>query len=130
MERKNYLIDTNITLYYFGMLLSKESENFLDEVLSSPYSISVINRIELLGNKGIGSKEQNALDAFINNAAVINIDEDIILETIQIRKKYAIKLPDALIAATCLVHHLHLITNNTRDFEKINGLNLIDVKLT
>jgi predicted nucleic acid-binding protein len=100
MGRKNYLIDTNIAIYYFGLLIEKESENFLEKILTTNYFISVINRIELLGNKKIEQKEQDALDAFINNAVVINLDEEIILKTIAIRKKYAVKLPDAIIAAT------------------------------
>lgn len=37
MGRKNYLVDTNITIYYFGLLLSKESEAFLDDLLKSKY---------------------------------------------------------------------------------------------
>ena len=45
MERKNYLIDTNVAIYYFGMALSKESEKFIDKVISNKYAISVINRV-------------------------------------------------------------------------------------
>lgn len=129
MGRKNYLVDTNITIYYFGLLLSKESETFLDDILKNNYFISVVNRIELLGNKDIGQKEQNALDSFINNAVVINLDEEIVLETIKMRKKYSLKLPDAIIAATCVVNNCQLITNNTKDFARIDGLNTLQVNL-
>ncbi|NLO02584.1 MAG: type II toxin-antitoxin system VapC family toxin [Bacteroidales bacterium] len=130
MGRKSYLVDTNITIYYFGLLLSKKSETFLDDILKNKYYISVVNRIELLGNKGISQKEQNALDSFINNAIVFNLDEEIILETINIRKKYAIKLPDAIIAATCLLNNCQLITNNTKDFAKIEGLSTLKATLS
>jgi len=65
MERKNYLIDSNITIYYFGLLLAKQSESFLDDILKRKYFISVVNRIELLGKKGIEQNEQDALDSFI-----------------------------------------------------------------
>jgi|AntRauTorckE6833_2_1112554.scaffolds.fasta_scaffold42361_1 predicted nucleic acid-binding protein len=104
MGRKNYLVDTNIAIYYFALLLEQESESSLEDILRNKYFISVINRIELLGNKNIEPKEQDALDSFINNAVVINLDEEIILKTIEIRKKYATKLPDAIIAATCLLN--------------------------
>jgi hypothetical protein len=130
MGRKNYLIDTNITIYYFGLLLSKKSEIFIDDIVKKNYYISVVNRIELLGNKGIEPKEQMALNSFINNAVVINMEEEIILKTIEIRKKHSIKLPDAIIAATCLAYNFHLITNNTKDFMKIDGLKTIQVKLS
>ena len=129
MERKNYLIDTNIAICYFGLLLEKKSEIFLEDILNNKYYVSVINRIELLGNKNIQFKEQAALDAFINNAVVFSLDEEIIVETIKIRINHTIKLPDAVIAATCLVNNCQLITNNTKDFDKIAGLNTIQIEL-
>jgi len=40
MGRKNYLIDTNIAIYYFGLLLEKESETSLEKILTKQYFIS------------------------------------------------------------------------------------------
>jgi len=127
MERKNYLIDTNVAIYYFGLALSTESEKFMDQILSERYSISVINRIELLGFKSLNVNESEALSSFISNSDIFDLEENIILETIQIQKKHNIKLPDAIIAATCLVNNFSLITNNIKDFEKITGLHLVKV---
>jgi predicted nucleic acid-binding protein len=129
MGRTNYLVDTNIAIYYYGMLLAKKSEVILEEIINNQYYISVINRIELLGNKGILKQEQAALDSFINNAIIHNLNEEIILETIKIRKNYSVKLPDAIIAATCLVNNCVLVTNNTKDFEKIERLHTIRMNL-
>ncbi len=127
MERKNYLIDTNVAIYYFGLAMSNESEKFMDQILGKKYYISVINRIELLGFKRLNGNESDALSSFISNSIIIDLEEDIILETIQIRKKYNIKLPDAIIAATCLVNNYSLITNNIKDFDEITGLHLVKV---
>ena len=129
MGRKNYLIDTNVAIYYFGMALTKESEKFMDEVLTQKYSISVINRIELLGFNGMSENESEALSSFIENSDVIDLEEGIILATIQIRKKFNVKLPDSIIAATCLVNKFSLITSNVKDFDKIPGLHLIKADL-
>jgi predicted nucleic acid-binding protein len=57
---------------------------------------------------------------------VLNINEDIIEKTIEIRKTYKTKLPDAIIAATALVYGMTLITRNTKDFDKIDRLELIN----
>jgi predicted nucleic acid-binding protein len=46
--------------------------------------------------------------------------------TIEIRKAYRIKLPDAIIAATALVNDYTLVSRNLGDFEKIEGLTVID----
>lgn len=127
MERKKYLIDTNVSIYYFGLALSKESEKLMDQILGERYFISVINRIELLGFKQLNGNESDALYSFVSKSSIIDLEEDIILETIQIRKSFNIKLPDAIIAATCLINNCSLITNNVRDFDKINGLDLIKV---
>ena len=101
MERTNYLIDTNVAIYYFGLALSNESEKFMDQIFCKTYAISVINRIELLGFGRLNATESDALNSFISNANIFDLEEEIIIETIQIRKKHNIKLPDAIIAATC-----------------------------
>jgi predicted nucleic acid-binding protein len=130
MGHKNYLIDTNVAIYYFGMALSKNSEAFIDKILINTYYVSVINRIELLGFKGLNQEEINALELFIKNSVVIDLDEEIVLETIRIRKEYSIKVPDAIIAATCLINNCELISNNIRDFKQIHGLNISPVQST
>jgi len=127
MGRTNYLIDTNVAIYYFGMALSKDSEKFIDQIIGEKYSISVINRIELLGFKALKEKETVALNSFIKNSNIFDLEEEIILETIRIRKTHNTKLPDAIIAATCLINNCSLITNNTKDFDKITGLHLVKV---
>ena len=45
-------------------------------------------------------------------------------QTIELRKKYSIKLPDAIIASTSLVYGIPLITAD-RGFSKIVELDLI-----
>ena len=49
------------------------------------------------------------------------------METIEVRKKYAVKLPDAIIAATCIENNCQIIKNNTKDFDKITGLSTIQI---
>jgi hypothetical protein len=127
MGRENYLIDTNIAIYYFGEVLSKESELFIEAIFNEKYYISVINRIELLGFKDLNGPESKALTSFVDNSVIFDLDEDIILETIRIRREYSIKLPDAIIAATCLINDCQLITNNIKDFGKIDGLQIINI---
>lgn len=57
---------------------------------------------------------------------VIPLHDAIVQKTIEFRKTYKIKLPDAVIAATTLVHGLTLITRNISDFEKIQELEVVD----
>jgi len=47
-------------------------------------------------------------------------------KTVDLRKEYSIKLPDAIIAATAFTNDLTLISRNVKDFDKIAGLRLIN----
>lgn len=48
------------------------------------------------------------------------IDTNILIDTcIALRKTHHIKLPDAIIAATALVHDLTLISRNISDFKRV-----------
>ena len=62
---------------------------------------------------------------------IYQLNQSIKLKTIEIRKKYRLKLPDAIIAASALANNHILITNNVSDFDKIFKLKVIDpFKLT
>ncbi len=119
------LIDTNIAIAYIGNRLSARSMNRIDKILDGTYHISVINKIELLGYPNLKNNEEEIFKLFINNSILYPIDDTIVDQTIEIRKKYKIKLPDAFIAATCLVHGLAILTINAKDFENIEGLIVI-----
>jgi len=54
------------------------------------------------------------------------LEEPVILKTIEIRKAYKTKLPDAIVAATALVNEFTIITRNMKDFDKIEGLEVIN----
>ena len=66
------------------------------------------------------------LTNFIDDSLVIELEQAVKNKTADIRKQYKIKLPDAIIAATALVNNLTLLTRNTKDFENINGLKIIN----
>ena len=57
---------------------------------------------------------------------VYPINDETIDKTIDLRKKYKIKLPDAVIAATAIINDFTLITHNIKDFRKITELQIID----
>jgi predicted nucleic acid-binding protein len=122
MERKGFLIDTNVAIEYIGEVLNEDVLNELDHIINSGYFISVINKIELLGFHNLSELEDEKFYEFVKNAQIFDLDEMIVEKTIEICRNFRIKLPDAIIAATALVHQLTLLTRNTKDFEKISGL--------
>ncbi|MBQ3643186.1 MAG: type II toxin-antitoxin system VapC family toxin [Candidatus Riflebacteria bacterium] len=117
MNGINYILDTNAIIY----LLSGNS--VMKQYLSSSFALSVISKLELLSFTEIDEKEENVIKSFISECTILNINSNIEDITIKLRKKYKIKLPDAIIAATSIDYNVPLITAD-RGFSKIQELKL------
>ena len=119
---KRYLIDSNTLIEYTGKLLPLPAHTAITTMINEEFNISFINKIEVLSHSLADSK----LQAFIALAAIYDINNDIIEQTIDLRKKHKIKIPDAIVAATALVYNLTLVTRNINDFKNIPGLDLLN----
>ncbi len=127
MGNERYLIDTNVAIEYVGGLLPEKAMKMLDGIIDDKFYFSVINKIELLGFSGISKNEEEIFQKFINAANVLGLYEDVVNQTIFLRKKHKIKIPDAIIAATALVNNLVLLTRNTKDFKSIDNLKVVNM---
>jgi len=119
---QEYLLDTNVIIDFSALKLPEKAYGQLSTIIDSFPQISIINKIELLSISDVPEQ----ILAFVDEAYVIKLDDDIVSKTIEIRRKYRIKLPDAIIAATAVIMKLHLITHNVSDFKGIKGLKVID----
>ena len=125
-EGKEFLIDTNIFIEYAGALLPDNALDLMDAILYDKFYISVINKIELLGFSDLTQQEYKNFESLLKKAAIVGLDGKIVDKTIDLRRKYKIKLPDAIIAATALTHNLVLLTRNIKDFHSIDQLDLLN----
>lgn len=121
---KDYLIDTNILIYYLAGDIPQKELNKIENILNKSFNISVITKIEFLGWDKHSTTEFELAHEFIDFANVITITEEIADLAIKIRRSLKIKLPDAVIAATCLNDNLVLITRNDKDFKDIQDLEI------
>jgi predicted nucleic acid-binding protein len=121
-----YLLDTNTIIHYLNASLPPSAMLFMNTVVDEQSNISVISKIETLGYNFTDAEEKNTMETFVNASNVLPINDEVVNQTIALRKSRKIKLPDALIAATALVYNLTLLTNNTTDFININGITFID----
>jgi predicted nucleic acid-binding protein len=119
----NYLWDTNTAIYFLQQQFPINAEKYIDSILQTNIPvISAITEIELLCWKTASKNDLKVLNNFIQDATVIELEQEIKSKTAEIRKANKIKLPDAIIAATAIVYNLTIITRNTADFKNIDGL--------
>lgn len=122
----SYLLDTNTVINFLGASLPVAGMQLLNTTVDDNPIVSIITKIETLGFNFKSMEEQTIVEMFINGSTVIDLSDDIVSKTIEIRKTKKIKLPDAIIAAAALVYDLVLISRNTSDFTNIDGLKVID----
>ena len=82
----------------------------------------------MLSYYSLAKSEEQLVKKFINELVIVNINDEVKDNTIWMRKKYKLKLPDAIIAATALSLEATLLTNDSR-FQKINEINCKELKL-
>jgi predicted nucleic acid-binding protein len=117
-----FLLDTNTAIYYLNGAFHQQAKIALDNILTVECNISVISQIELLGWTPPNNASSVPIQSFVDASIIFPLSQDIVQKTIEIRRAKKIKLPDAIIAATALVHDFEIISRNKSDFYGIAGL--------
>lgn len=123
-----YLLDTNICIYILKNYPPQVKEQFLkhqkDEILLSSITIAEL----LLGACKSPKKESmQVVKMFIENFEILNFDEGSANEYAKIRAKLELKGEvignmDMLIAAIAKANGCVLVTNNAKEFKRVDGL--------
>ena len=129
MKSKNFLLDTNIIIYYFNGIISDQA---IDRILKESFNISIITKIEFLSWRKL--REDKILEAkakeFISYATIYGLTDEIADKVIEIRRLSNMKTPDAIIGATAMVHGFEIVTNNVNDFKYLDvEVSSLSVKL-
>lgn len=118
MNGNRFLLDTNIILYILSG--DKIIANYLrNKILYT----SIICEIELLNYKSISLNEEKGIQKFLSEFRIISIDQSIKELSIQVRKKYFLKIPDTIIAATSISLGIPLVTAD-KVFKQISELTI------
>jgi|ERR1035437_3585021 predicted nucleic acid-binding protein len=107
MNGNKFLLDTNIILYLLGG--DKIIANYLSKKI---LYTSIICEIELLSFKSLSSSEEKEIKNFLQELRIVSIDQSIKELAIMVRKKYALKIPDSIIAATSISLEIPLVTSD------------------
>jgi predicted nucleic acid-binding protein len=122
------LLDTNVLIYHLKNSLTAEfTEQLALTIVAQQAYISVITRIEMLAWKGHTALSLQQTSRLIAQLPELGINEAVITQSIHVRKVHGLKLPDAVIAATALVHGLQLVTANVVDFQRVERLAMQEI---
>lgn len=109
MSGERYLLDTNAVI----QLLKGNREVFTAVEDASSIALSVIVEMECLSFSGLNDHDKELFRAFRSRIGVFDVPSDDEIFTrmvVAARQKYALKLPDAIIAATARKNDLTLLT--------------------
>ena len=113
MNGNNLLLDTNIILY-----LLNGDVTLVQLLEDKQLYLSFITQLELLSYHSLENNELKIIESFIDDCTVIDISSKLKEYVIELRKKYKMKLPDAIIAASSLYMNVPLVTADS-GFKKL-----------
>ena len=100
----NYVADTNCFIYLL------DEHPLLLPFAESNWAYSFITEMEILSKKGITLKQESLIRKMLASCSKVEHNQAITELTIKLRRKYAVKLPDAIIAATAQYLSIPLLT--------------------
>lgn len=106
MNGDRFLIDTNILLYLTGKKID------IEDLPEGEFYISFVTELEVLSYPSLLPEEEKNLKRLLAEIPIIDINKKIKERTIDFRRRYNLKLPDAIIGATAYVLGTSLITND------------------
>lgn len=123
MSGSKILVDTNVIIYHLNG--NKDVELLLQDNI---IYISSITYTELLSNAATTETENQILQEYLKNVLIVHTNDFICELAAELRKESRLKLPGALIAATCFFLNVPLITFDN-DFEKVDDLRILKLTL-
>jgi toxin FitB len=132
-----YMLDTNVISELQKSNCNQNVKSFTEQIRPEDMYLSVITIGELCYGveKLPAGKKKHDLYIWLYsklpewfNRRIIEIDTEVITEWGKIRAGTERNLPvaDSLIAASAITNHTLLVTRNTKDFEDIKGINLLN----
>ncbi|KIC91945.1 PIN domain-containing protein [Flavihumibacter sp. ZG627] len=123
MSGKEILVDTNIFLY-----LLKGNDTLEEMLHGKNIYVSFITELELIGFKNITLKEQKQIEVMLGECVLLSLNGNIKEKYVEVRRKYHLKLADAIIAATAIASNIPLITSD-KQFTTVKELKLVTYQM-
>lgn len=119
MSGNSFVLDTNTILYILA------GDKALAELLyGERLYISIISEMELLSYPDLSAEEEQQIRNFIADFEIVGIDGSVRDQSIAVKKRTRLKLPDSIIAATAIEIGVPLISAD-KQFGTVTGLSFI-----
>jgi predicted nucleic acid-binding protein len=124
MSGNNFLADTNIIIFHLAG--NADIEALFD---NSILYVSALTYAELLSKSSLSAEDETIIKEYLSAVHIVHTNDFIVEVDAQLRRKYKLKLPDAIIAATCFFLDIPLVTCDN-DFDKIDDLQILKLSYT
>jgi predicted nucleic acid-binding protein len=115
------LADSNLLIYAVA-----QNTALVDWFAENKPAVSAVSLVEVLGYHQLSSADRNALEALFSELTIVYPSAEVFQTAVSLRQQHVMSLGDALIAGTSLYHNFQLATQNTKDFNWITSLDVID----
>lgn len=116
------LIDSNIIIY----AAKPEHDALRRFIAEHTPAVSAISYVEVLGYHRLTEQVRQHFEAFFTVAPILALSQAVLEQAVKLRQLKKMTLGDALVAGTALTHNLTLVTRNTKDFDWITGLSVLN----
>lgn len=120
-----FTLDTNILIYYAAG--DKKIINFMEKNRSAIFYLPSIVITEFLSYPLIDEEAVIKFRAFVYQTNVINLDIRLAELAAGLKRKYNLKIADAIVAATAIITGSKLVTRNVRDFKKVKEVQIFKI---
>jgi len=132
-----YLLDTNVISELQKLNCNQNVKSFTDQLSWEEIFLPALSIGELCyGVERLpAGKKKHELAIWVYteipkwfSGRIIDIDTEVMMEWGKMRARVGRTLPvvDSMIAAIAVTHHMFLVTRNVKDFDDIEGINMIN----
>lgn len=112
------VVDTNVLIYF-----TKENQTAQNLIRENSIYISVVTKMEMLSFAFHSHAEREYIKLLLSTFTVVPLNESVQEKAIELRRKYSLKLPDAIIAATAYNQGCFLVSAD----KKLQGIKEIKI---
>lgn len=116
------VLDTNILIYFLGADpdVSRRLDTWRDA--HETFAVSTLVQVELLSLPRLTPKEIERIDGLLATMTMVPVDTSVARLAAEFRRRYRVKLADAVVAATAFLQEAPLVTRNAKDFSRVKEI--------